>query len=279
MIYMSHPNKKPIHYPTLQRKPLTGLGATLHRVRKELSLKFRLIAALGLMAATHPLTAGTPPPEAGFVSLFDGKTFEGWKVGENANTFQVREGMIVMDYPATNRGPAHLFYAGNVNGHDFKNFDLRVDVMTFPGANSGIYFHTEYQEANWPKRGIECQVDNSHSDWRRTGSLWGIRNITWGPEMPPANNQEMVTVLPEPPVTDNVWYTQEVIYQNGLVTVKLDGKTMFEYRIPDAGVEHTLATKMTWLPRGTFALQGHPPMPGHGSKACFKNIRVKVLPD
>ena len=71
----------------------------------------------------------------------------------------------------------------------------------------------------------------------------------------------------------------EVIYQNGLVTVKLDGKTMFEYRIPDAGVEHTLATKMTWLPRGTFALQGHPPMPGHGSKACFKNIRVKVLPD
>ena len=38
-------------------------------------------------------------------------------------------------------------------------------------------------------------------------------------------------------------------------------------------------TSMTWLPRGTFALQGHPPMPGHISKACFKNIRVKVLPD
>jgi hypothetical protein len=31
--------------------------------------------------------------------------------------------------------------------------------------------------------------------------------------------------------------------------------------------------------RGTFALQGHPPMPGHVSKACFQNIRVKVLPD
>ena len=89
--------------------------------------------------------------------------------------------------------------------------------MTFPTANSGIYFHTKYQEAGWPKLGLECQVDNSHVDWRRTGSLYGIRNISWGPETPPKNNKEDVTILPKPPVTDNVWYTQEVIYQDGLV--------------------------------------------------------------
>jgi hypothetical protein len=89
----------------------------------------------------------------------------------------------------------------------------------------------------------------------------------------------MVTVLPKPPVTDNVWYTQEVVCQDGLLTVKLNGQTMVEYRLPDADVEHKLPTGMNWLPRGTFALQGHPPMPGHGSKACFRNIRVKVLPE
>jgi hypothetical protein len=151
--------------------------------------------------------------------------------------------------------------------------------MTFPKANSGIFFHTRYQDAGSPQFGIECQIDNSHVDWRRTGSLYGVRNISWGPESPPKNNKENVTILPKPPVTDNVWYTQEVIYQDGLVTVKLDGKTMFDYKIPDADVEHTFRVKKTWLPRGTFALQGHPPMPGHISKACFKNIRVKVLPD
>jgi hypothetical protein len=242
-------------------------------------MKFLFIAALLLPLTTACLAADTQPPEEGFVSLFDGKTLDGWKVGENANVFQVRDGMIVMEYPPADRGPAHLFYVGNVNGHQFKNFDLRVEVMTFPGANSGIYFHTSYQEADWPKRGLECQVDNSHADWRRTGSLYGIRNISWGPEGPPANNREMVTVLPKPPVTDNVWYTQEVVYQDGLVTVKLDGKSMFEYRIADADVEHKLSTGVTWLPRGTFALQGHPPMRGHGSKACFKNIRVKALPE
>ncbi len=242
-------------------------------------MKPLLNAVAILLLLNGSLVAATPRQEEGFVRLFDGKTLDGWKVGENAEIFQVRGGMIVMECPATTHRPAHLFYDGPVGHHDFKNFDLKVDVLTFPGANSGIYFHTKYQEADWPAFGLECQIDNSHADWRRTGSLYGIRNISWGPETPPTKNKERVTILAKPPVTDNVWYTQEVIYQNGLATVKLDGKTMFEYRIPQADIEHKLPTGRTWLPRGTFALQGHPPMPGHISKVCFKNIRVKVLPD
>jgi hypothetical protein len=237
------------------------------------------IVALFLLLASSSLAADAPQAEAGFVSLFDGKSLDGWKVGENAGIFRVRDGMIVMECPETIRGPAHLFYVGDVSRHDFKNFDLKVDVMTFPRANSGIYFHTKYQEAGWPTFGMECQVNNSHGDWRRTGSLYAVKDISWGPETPPAKNKNEVAILPEPPVRDNVWYTQEIICRGGLVVVKLDGKTVVEYRVPQADVEHKLATRMTWLPRGTFALQGHPPMPGHISKACFKNIRVKVLPD
>ena len=236
-------------------------------------------AILVLLLANLSLAADKPQPEEGFVSLFDGKTLNGWKVGENASLFQVRDGTIVVECPATCHSPAHLFYVGDVSHHEFKNFDLKIDVMTFPRANSGIYFHTKYQESGWPKFGIECQVDNSHVDWRRTGSLYAIKNISWGPEKPDKNNKQDVTILPKPPVTDNVWYTQEVICQNGLIVVKLDGKTMIEYKLSQADAEHKLPTNMTWLPRGTFALQGHPPVPGSISKACFKNIRVKVLPD
>ena len=242
-------------------------------------MKSLRIPSLVLLLAVGCLAAETPQTEDGFVSLFDGKTLNGWKVGENASSFQVRDGAIVMEYPAAAHGPAHLCYDGTVNDPSFKNFDLRIDVMTFPGANSGIYFHTKYQEANWPKCGLECQVNNSHSDWRRTGSLYSIRNISWGPEAPGPNNKEVVNILPKPAVTDNVWYTQEIICQNGQLTVKLNGKTMVEYTLPDADTEHKLETGMNWLPRGTFALQGHPPMTGFGSKASYKNIRVKTLPD
>lgn len=242
-------------------------------------MKSLLITASVLLLAIGCFAADARQPGNGFVSLFDGTSLDGWKVGENANTFQVRDGMIVMEYPAMAHGPAHLFYEGPVNDHAFKNFDLRVDVMTFPGANSGIYFHTKYQQAEWPRFGLECQVNNSHSDWRRTGSLYGIRNVSWGPETPSADNKEAVTILPKPAVTDNVWYTQEIIRRNGLLTVKLNGQTVVEYQMPNADAEHKLSTGVTWEPQGTFALQGHPPMRGHISKVCFKNIRVKILPD
>ena len=242
-------------------------------------MKSLLSATLVLLLVNGCLAADTQKPEEGFVSLFDGKTFDGWKIGENASVFTIHDGMIVMEGPATLEGPAHLYYVGDVNKHDFKNFDLKVDVMTFPAANAGIYFHTKYQESNWPGCGIECQVNNSHGDWRRTGSLWGNQNISWGPETPPQDNKEIVAILPKAPVKDKVWYTQEIICKDGQVTVKLDGKTVLEHKVADAGVEHKLPTGMTWLPRGTFALQGHPPMPGQISKVYYKNIRVKVLPD
>ena len=242
-------------------------------------MKSLFSVAPALLFATTVLAADAPAIEPGFISLFDGKSLAGWKVGENADVFQVRDGMIEMECPPTIHGPAHLFYVGDVNGHTFKNFDLKVEVMTFPYANSGIYFHTEYQAAGWPNHGIECQVNNSHSDWRRTGSLWGIKNISWGPELPPADNREPVEVLAKPAVVDNVWYTQEVIYQNGAVTVKLDDKVVVEYKIPEADTVHKIVTGNTWLPQGTFALQGHPPLPGKASKTNFRNIRVKILPD
>jgi len=247
--------------------------------RKALTLKRFSAFALAVGLGAGVWAAETPQTEAGFVSLFDGKTLDGWKVGENASVFQVVDGMIVMECPKSIHSPAHLFYVGDVGNHSFKNFDLRIEVMTFPCANSGIYFHTEYQESGWPKRGLECQVNNSHVDWRRTGSLYAIKNISWGPEAPSANNKEMVNILPQAPVKDNVWYTQEIIYQNGKVTVKLNGETQVEYQIAEGDVQHKLSTGMIWLPRGTIALQGHPPMPDHISKACFRNIRVKLLPD
>jgi hypothetical protein len=230
---------------------------------------FSCAAAAVLFAVVLPVGAQTTP-EDGFVSLFDGKTLDGWKIGDNADVFQVHDGMIVMECPKTNHQPAHIF---------FKNFDLRVDVMTYPCANSGIYFHTKFQKGGWPRLGLECQVNNSHVDWRRTGSLYGIKNISWGPEAPSADNKEDVLLLPTPEVTDKTWYTQEIICHDETITVKLNGKTMLEYKMPEMDAQHKLSTGVTWLPEGTFALQGHPPMENQISKACFKNIRVKVLPD
>jgi len=192
-----------------------------------------------------------PKKDKGWISLFDGKSLDGWKVGKNADSFKVEDGAIVV-----NGNVAHLFYVGPVNDHNFKNFDFKAQVMTTPGSNSGMYFHTEYQEGGWPKKGFEVQVNNSHTDWRRTGSLYAIQDV-----------KEQV-------VKDNEWYTEEIVVQGKKVTIKINGKTVNEYTEPD-NVERPADMADRKIASGTFALQGHDPK----SKVYFKDIMVKPLPD
>lgn len=192
---------------------------------------------------------GEPVPAAEWISLFDGKTLNGWKANEHPETFKVTDGAIVV-----NGERSHLFYVGDVNGHDFKNFELKMEVMTFPGSNSGIYFHTKYQEVGFPAIGHEVQVNVSHSDWRRSGSIYGVVHVD--------------TV----PVKDQQWYTQHIIVKGNMVRVLINGQLILEYNEPATHV--TPRTGRT-ISGGTFALQGHDP----GSKVLFRNIRVKVLPE
>jgi len=196
------------------------------------------------------LSATTKNGQGGWVSLFDGKSLTGWKVGDNAETFSVDSGMIIVHGKT-----AHLFYDGPVQDHNFKNFEFKADVMTHKGANSGIYIHTGYQQGGWPAKGYEVQVNNSHTDWIRTGSLYGIVNIK------------------EVYVKDNEWFTMYITVKGKRVTVKLNDKLVLDYTEPD-NLKRGEGEEQRVLSSGTFALQGHDP----GSLTYFKNIMVKPLP-
>jgi hypothetical protein len=128
--------------------------------------------------------------------------------------------------------------------------------MTFPGSNSGIYFHTGFQQGGWPAKGYEVQVNNSHTDWRRTGSLYGIQDV-----------KEMY-------VKDNEWYTEYIKVEGKKVTIKINDKTVVEYTEPE-NLKREGGDSLQRISSGTFALQGHDPK----SEVHFKNIMVKVLPD
>ncbi|HEX4265630.1 MAG TPA: DUF1080 domain-containing protein [Verrucomicrobiae bacterium] len=185
--------------------------------------------------------------EDGFVSLMDGKTFDGWKTAtEHTNTWTIQDGAFV-----AHGDRCHLFYVGDQQ--PFKNFELKVDVMTEPHSNGGIYFHTKYQEVGWPSKGFECQVNVSHSDWKKTGSLYDVAN------------------LGDTPAKDNEWYTQDITVQGNKVTVKIKGITVLEYTEPPGVQPGKDFTRK--LDEGTFALQGHDPH----STVHYKNIRVKRL--
>ena len=210
-----------------------------------------LLGACSKSSMTASKSSSSPKTDKGWVSLFDGKTFDGWKVGKNADSFKIEDGAIAVNGPV-----GHLFYMGSLNDHNFKNFQFKAKVMTLPGSNSGMYFHTQYQEESWPKKGFEVQVNNSHTDWRRTASLYAIQDVK------------------ETYVKDNEWYTEEIMVQGKKVTIKINDKVVNEYTEPE-GVDRPKDMADRKISSGTFALQAHDPK----SKVYYKDIMVKVLPD
>lgn len=209
---------------------------------------FLCLIAISLFTAMAFITNNT---NDGWESLFDGKSLNNWKVGENAATFTVDNGMIVAHGPT-----AHLFYDGDISNHNFKNFEFKAEVMTTPGSNSGIYFHTIYQQKSWPAKGYEVQVNNSHTDWRRTGSLYGIADVK------------------EVFVKDNEWFTEYIKVQGKRVQIKINDKIVVDYTEPE-NLQRDGGDSLRKISSGTFALQGHDPK----SKVYFKNLMVRVLPD
>lgn len=184
-----------------------------------------------------------------WISLFDGKTFNGWKMGENPGTFSIEDGSIKVAGPRS-----HLYYDGPVMNHDFKNFEFKAQVMTKPGSNSGIYFHTVFQEKGFPDKGFEVQVNNSHTDWKRSGGLYDIKDTR------------------EVYVKDDVWYTEYIRVEGKHVIVKINDQVVTDWTQPEDFVPAKNHLNRI-IASGTFALQGHDPK----SVVYYKDIMVRAL--
>jgi hypothetical protein len=200
-----------------------------------------ILSAFAACAAL--ILTATAEPEEGFVSLFDGKTLEDWKIAEDKGAFKVEDGAIVV-----NGMRSHAFYVGKVKDAKFHNFELRLDVMTKPNSNGGVFISTVWQSEGWPTAGYEVQVNNTQSDWRKSGGLYAI-----------VDNKE--------PLKDDVWMRYVIRVQDGVINVSIDDKAIVkDYKVEEGKSKLTPGG-------GTIALQAHDP----GSTTLYKNIRIKTL--
>ena len=104
---------------------------------------FLAFTATAVLTLTTSLMA--EDVESGFVSLCDGKTFNGWKSStDHPDTWKIEDGAFV-----TRGQTAHLFYVGDLA--PFTNFDLKVDVMTDPG--DGVWLDTVTAEGKFKSTG------------------------------------------------------------------------------------------------------------------------------
>ena len=205
---------------------------------------------LSLIAIT--ILSATAHAADGWVSLFDGKTLDGWKSNNDTpGCFTVTNGTLKVS-----GGRAHLFYVGPTGKAAFANFEFKAKVMTTPGSNSGIYFHTEFQEKGWPNKGYECQVNTTHSDAKKTGGLYAIKDV--------------MNVAPS---KDNEWFEYDIKVEGKHVVLQINGQTTADFTEPE-GWNPPAGMSGRRLSSGTFALQGHDPK----STTYYKDIQVKPLP-
>lgn len=197
------------------------------------------------------LVSPTMADESQWQSLFNGTSLDGWDVADLSECFKVQDGAIV-----AGGGPlARLSYVGPVNNHDFKNFELKTEVMTRPGSNGGIFFHTGPQK-EFLKKGYEAQVCNSCGDNRKTGSLVVVddRDVS--------------------PIKDDEWFEYHTLVSGKRIILKVNGKTTVDYTEPP-NPKRPETWEQRVLSHGLVAVQAHDP----NSTVFYRNIRIKVLPD
>lgn len=217
-------------------------------------MKLKLLSVLATLAFGSIASAAEE-----WTSMFNGKDLSGWKSNiatENQpeSVFTVKDGELIVS-----GGRAHLFYVGKDGKASFKNFEFKAKVKTTPGSNSGLYFHTQFEDKGWPSKGYECQVNATHTDAKKTGGLYAVADV-----------------MDNAPNKDGEWFDYNIKVDGNHIVIKINGKVTTDWTQP---ADWDPAKKLSNMPgrklsEGTIAIQGHDPK----SVIHYKDIFIKALP-
>ena len=219
-------------------------------MRHLIKSRVALIAALGLILGAD--APGKDKDDAGFVSLFDGKSLAGWRViGGKAAAWGVDDGHLVS-----------FGEGGGWLGSDrsYANFDLRLDFRMTPESNSGVYLRAPSDSSHISRTGMEIQIlDETHprykdiKPWQLTGAIYHIAAPKPG-HLKPAGE----------------WNAMEIRAEGPRVVITLNGATIVDDRLdshPELEKEHP-GLKRT---EGLIGLQSH------NGRVDFRNLKIKDL--
>jgi hypothetical protein len=214
----------------------------------------RWAAVLGVLLLAYPAAGdNTKLAEDGFVSLFDGKTLDGWQ--GDTKGYKVEDGAIVC------RGGRNLFTA-----KEYANFVLRLEFKVPPGGNNGVGIRAPLQ-GDAAYAGMEIQVLDDDAPkyknlkpYQYCGSIYGVVAAKRGHLKPQGE-----------------WNQEEITANGTHITVKLNGTVIVDADIAKFA-DGTEPTADKNKHPGLKRTSGYIGFLGHGDPVAFRNIRIKELP-
>ena len=130
----------------------------------------------------------------------------GWKLIEDdlKNGWSMKDGVLTND-PIQVEGQDHIRYGNLRTEEEFDDFNLKLEVNTPPGSNSGVYLRGMY----------EVQVADSYE-----------RPLDWGGSLGAIYTRITPTVKAEKPSGE--WQELDITLYKRHVTVKLNGVTIID---------------------------------------------------
>ena len=207
-----------------------------------------------------------------WVTLFDGKTTNGWHKyggGPVGSAWKIADGALYLD--ATDKENGKIKNGGDIaTNEEFENFDLKLEWKISKGGNSGIMFcvHEDTTKYKMPyETGPEMQIlDNEgHPDGKikkhRAGDLYDLISCS----------KETVKPVGE-------WNRVEIKLLNGQLDFFLNGENVVSTTMWDDNWNKMVAnSKFKTMPGFATFRKGRVDLQDHDFTVWYRNIMIKKL--
>ena len=210
----------------------------------------------------------------GWKLLFDGKTGVSW-MNSKTKTFPGGK-WVIKDGTLSITSQTGIQNTGGdiVTVDKYKNFELSVDFMYTPGANSGIKYFVDIEANNGDLASIGCEYqildDKLHPDAK--AGINGNRTLAGLYDLIPPKNK-----------IDNgpdKWNHATIIVKGKHVQHWLNGQMTVEYdRGTPAWKELVATSKFKPYPGFGEGSEGRLLLQDHGNTVSFKNIKIREIKD